>query len=44
MTKTSSEQLGACPLAKMFFYFEILTWSRTLNLVSFSLEPRLYCR
>ena len=33
-TKTSSNQFGVYPLAKMFLYFEILTSSPTLNLVS----------
>ena len=34
MTKTSSGQFVVHPLAKMFLYFDILTWSQTLNLGS----------
>ena len=42
ITKSSSDQFGVCPLAKMFVYMEILTWSPTLNLGSFSLESALH--
>ena len=42
MIKTSSSQLWAYPLAKMFLYFDILTWSSTLNLGPFSLESSFY--
>ena len=41
-TKTSSDQFGMYPFAKMFFYCEILTWSLTSNLGSFSFESSLY--
>ena len=38
ITKTSSYQFGVYPLAKMFLYFDVLTWSSTLNLGSLSLN------
>ena len=41
ITKTSSDQSGAYPFAKMFLYFDTLTWSPTWNLGSFSLESKL---
>ena len=37
ITKHSSDQFGVWPLAKMFLYFDILTWSSTINLGSLSL-------
>ena len=42
IAKTSSDQLGVYPVALMFLYFEILTWSPTLNLGSISLESTFY--
>ena len=41
ITKTSSDQFGVYHLAKIFFYFEILTWPPTLNLGSLSLTSFL---
>ena len=40
--KTSSDQFGAYSLAKIFLYFEILTWSPSLNLGYFLLKSSLY--
>ena len=40
-TKTFSDQLGVYPLARIFLYFEILTWSPTLNLGFLSLTSLL---
>ena len=40
--KISSDQLGIYSLAKIFLYFEILTWSPTLNFRSFSLESAMF--
>ena len=37
ITKSSSDQFGVCPLAKLFLYFHILAWSPTWNIVSLSL-------
>ena len=34
ITKTSSDQFGTRPSAKMFFYFDILIWSPISNLAS----------
>ena len=41
-TKTSSDQFFVYPLAKTLLYFEILTWSPTLNLGLVILESTLY--
>ena len=41
ITKTSSDQFDVYPLAKIFLYFEILTWLPTLNLGSLSLPSFL---
>ena len=40
--KTSSDQFRVKPLVKIFLYFQILTWSPTLNLGSFSFESSLH--
>ena len=37
LKKTSSDQFGTIPFAKMFLYFDSLTWTPALNLESFSL-------
>ena len=37
ITKSSSGEFGVYLLAKMFSYFDILTWSRTLNIGTLSL-------
>ena len=34
ITKTSSEQFGTLPFAKIFWCFDIFTWSPTLNIGS----------
>ena len=41
MSKTSLDQFGVYPLAKMFFYFDTLTWSPTFNFGYFSLTSLL---
>ena len=42
IAKTSSDQFGVYPLAKIFLHFKIPTWSPTLNLGYSSLESTLY--
>ena len=44
ITKTFSDQFGVYPLAKIFLYLEILTWSSSLNLGSLSLTSFLKSR
>ena len=37
LKKTSSDQFGTIPFAKMLLYFDSLIWTPALNLESFSL-------
>ena len=40
--KTSSDQFGVIAFAKCFLYFDILTWSTTLNLGSNFMAKLVY--